>query len=372
MRKIITSGLALLLLVGMAGCSQEPEKDTSKKKVSKTESSQLQIVKPEADTPKQDVPSDEAIADDLRSSLATENQYAEITGIEMVKSLSEEGKYSATFTVQAATKYADWTYEADMKYTKYDQGWMVDDVDWKNGQYERVRLPEVDEMVEYAGDYLLSHEVYSDVWFTEYLVPMESATASFGYNTTVDDDVLEFSWNGTEHLKHADVPHVFNSLWYYEPTIDNWTLYPDNEHGSLGYHIDETGGSVVPNYSLNFSGNWRDKYRIRYTEIPIEITLSNFSWEEFDANIKWKSYDYHKDQITEDRTAFGHFIPLSADAFIPEHMESYVRNSDIIFCDGEDKYITFSFSDNRTKIWYIANGCEIYIAVDVECDLPNL
>ena len=316
----------------------------------------------------QDIPSETMILDDLVASLVKENEYTEITEIELVKSLKGDNTYTATYSVLASSKYADWEYEAKVEYTKYDQGWMVDAGDWNVGVYEQVRLPEVDDMVEYAGNYLLNHEVYSDVSFTEYIVPMQSPTLSFLYNETVDDEVLEFNWVGTEHLLHTNVSHDFVSLWRYDAQIDNWTLYPNNSSGSLGFYVGETEGETTPNFDLDFSGKWAGIWRIRSHQVPLEINIPNFSWEGFDAEITWDVYDFNKDAIVGTQTASGHFTRTDR---LPDEYALYAEQ-DCVFTDGNGGYITFYFQKKYTRIHYVAQGCGTYIYVSIKHSLPTL
>lgn len=344
MRKIIASGLALLLLVGMAGCSQEPEKDTSKKKTSKTESSQLEIVKPEADTPKQDVPSDEAIADDLRSSLATENQYAEITGIEMVKSLSEEGKYSATFTVQAATKYADWTYEADMKYTKYDQGWMVDSVNWDKADYSVSRTPNEQEMVGIANEFLVNYK-YESVQKLANITYGKLDTENFS-NT----GILNLSWSLSHSYKHGSGGAEYSSDWKYTPSEDCWVIVEDKSaENSLGDNI-RLFKTREYNVQLraDFSGIWKDL-------IGQDVTFSNV--EEDSMDVTWG--DKH-----------GQFVQIAS--------RPNIANLDLKgpwfkwYTDNNGYYLCMYFREDDTIIYIIRveeyhgyNSCTVVIAEDL-------
>ena len=360
MKKLLTSVLILLCLFAMVGCAKENGDEASKG----TSNSKTSVTEPSV----QDIPSEKMISDDLVASLVVENAYTEITDIELVKSLKGDNTYTATFSVLASSKYADWEYEAKVEYTKYDQGWMVDTVDWNEGIYEQVRLPGVDDMVEYAGTYLLNHEVYSDVSFTEYIVPMQSPTLSFSYNTSVDDEVLEFNWKGTEHLLHANVSHDFTSLWRYDSKIDNWTLYPDDSSGSLGFYVSENAGEMTPNYDLDFSGKWSDDWRIRSHQVPLEINIPNFSWEGFDAEITWDVYDFNKDAIVRTRTAAGHFTRTDR---LPDEYVLYAEQ-DCVFTDGNGGYITFYFQNNYTRIHYVAQGCETYIYVSIKHSLPTL
>lgn len=308
MKRIIASGLALLLVMGMVGCTKEPEKDTSKNKSTKTSSSQLEIIKPDDDIPKQDIPSDEVITEDLRSALAIENQYAEITQIEMIKSLSEEGKYSASFTVRAATKYADWTYEADMKYTKYDQGWIVDSVNWKNGDSTISRLPNEQEMVEIVNRSLINLDYdLQTITYDEFVI-----------DSFIETGMIRFSWVSNFTYKHASGAVGYYANWAYDYSSDDWLIVKDESTDS-GLGLYETGKWWSTVHS-NFDGIWED------------ITISNFCQDYVD--VTWGDN-------------YGHFVHVTSAT------SSYVKYDSIgmkWYEDGNGNLLCFHFTESKTTI----------------------
>ena len=91
-------------------------------------------------------PSDETIQADISASLQEYNPVFTFTGFTTEKSLSDEGHYSATLNVEAASKYADYQLSCDINYTKYDQGWIMDSSSWSVSGYEVARYPSQEEL----------------------------------------------------------------------------------------------------------------------------------------------------------------------------------------------------------------------------------
>ena len=365
MKRIIALAVIVLLLFGLFGCGGNKDDSTRKESSIKEPATEST----EDDEQVDDVPSDEIIANDLKYALSIENEFAAITETSVVKSFTEDSYYSVTLTVNASTKYADWKYEADMSYTRYDQGWMVDGVEWVSDSYELVRIPDVDVMVDYAEEYLPNHETYSDVWFTGYMVPMRSPSINFGMNNEVDANVLELSWVGEEYLKHAIREHTFNSLWQYDPEIDNWTLYPDNSHGSLGYYLSDTEGDLFPNYQLDFTGQWKS-IRMSNAELTVEFDISNFTWEAFDSAITWVDYDYIHREPAGTKERAGHFVRIDQSE-VPDELAFNLYGAHCVFSDNHGGYISFEFSLHRTRIQYVAYGDGV-VDLTIDRELPAL
>lgn len=362
MKRIALCVLVMLLMSALYGCGSDTEDGVLKEHSYQEYATEH--------TEEEAVPSESIITNDIKNALSVKNQYAEITETSIIKSLTEDSTYFVTLGVNASTKYADWTYEVSMSYTRYDQGWMLDSTEWTSESYEQVRIPDVVTMVNYAEGYLPNHETYSDVWFTEYMVPIQSPTIEFGLNSVVNADVMEFCWVGEEKLKHATKEHYFTSLWQYDPQIDNWTLYPDDTHGSLGYHLSDSEGELSPNYKLDFTGQWKNNIRIGNSVLPLEIDISNFSWLEFDAKITWEAYDYAKREPAGTKKTSGHFTRIDQSE-VPADLTFNLYGAHCIFSNNDGGYISFNFSENSTLIQYVAYGDGVlYLSVDKE--LPSL
>jgi len=238
--------------------------------------------------------------------------------------------------VFAETKYANLTYEATMDYTKYDQGWIVDNVSWIV-KTQDVRCPEIDEMTGCVKSYLSTHEYYRDDWFADSQVAMDNLTIEKSDAVNNEDFIVELNWTSIQKLKHGEKWYSFNSLWKYDDINDNWTLLPDDEDW---YHFDSKLISFSPDYTLDFSGEW--SYLNQGT-----LVIENFSWDGFDLRIAELSdpaerFEYEKkDYDFSSRTYLG-----------------------------DDSSVRFNFYEEYTEILW--HGNPYYVYARVSEDLPKL
>lgn len=352
MKKLIAVLLCFAMVMGLAACGSEEktEKDNG--------SSDVKI----EDTGK-DTPSEDLVIADLKEALLEKNEYAVLTSAETIKSLSGEGSYDITLAVSAESKYADWTYEVDLAYTKYDQGWMIDDANWTSEAFTQVRIPEVSTMVEYASEYLPSH-----VPTEEYMFPIDNAVVEYGYCSVPGQDALTFSWNTTHKGNFGTNIFPYTSYWEYNAEIDNWTLLPNPEPGSGGYYLESETLQVEPVENLDFTGSWDDHLEAYGVEIPMNITITNYSPDGFDATIQSTPYDTIEMEFMEKQTVTAHFTRVPDDYA----MELTPIPNRWMFTDGENNFLMFLYGDDSMNISYFADGTRTGICVEIETQLPTL
>lgn len=257
MKKIFLVMLCMIIVAGFVACGSN---DMPGESEAEKGNSNVQ-------TEKKDIPSDNMIRKDLEEALLAENEHAKLSDFEVVKSLTGEGSYEVTLSVTANTKYVDWTYEADMTYRKYDQGWMVDSVAWITEKYIVVSIPECESMKEQVEKWLLSSNHSS----LENLTPIENYHI---FSVEVDEyDRITFEWEKIIQYKHGNSCVGYISYWKYDPQNDSWMIEKceDSNDGILGYSIDKMYNYVEFD-AVDFSGEWES------------ITISKFSWNTFDLD----------------------------------------------------------------------------------------
>ena len=344
MKRVITMLLAITMVLAFCSCGTDEETEQ--------ESQELVVNLPDNS---RKTPSKEMVMEDISRELLAKNQYALVTAIETIKSLTDEGSYKISLNISAETKYADCTYIADLLYTEYDQGWMLDDVVWNDESYVQVRMPDRETMAEYATEYLSNHAVYSDVSFSEYLVPMFDFSMDSYTDSRTNSNVIRLRWNGKEQLRHAVQIHDCESLWEYEFEIDNWVLKPNEDQGSLGYCVDwNWGGTVVPDTSLDYSGEWHADRLSHVVTLGYftSIVISDFSWEGFSAE-----------------------IPGFRDRVSREWDSSFKRIDEdwVVFENKLGDRISFAFGEDWTEISLVLSGENIAVAEGrIAEDLPEL
>ena len=254
MKRVLALLLAFALLFGMYACGSGGEDGKGKQAVS--------VNLP--DNGKKS-PSEKMITEDVRNALASKNQHASLVGIETVKSLTNEGSYSLTLSVTAETKYADWTYEADLSYTKYDQGWMLDDVDWNAEAYQLSRLPDEEEISAQIQETLEKSDwsTWSAVGFEK--THMEIIQVHPNMSSTLAREQIGVLFDARHYLLHGVRYGRFSARWNYDAQSDCWDAVMEN--GRLAV---EAGGKRYYIMS-DISGDWE------------YITISNLETEYIDA-----------------------------------------------------------------------------------------
>lgn len=214
-------------------------------------------------------PSEEVIMEDINNELQSKNQYATITGVETVKSLTEDGSYEITLLITAETKYADWTYTAGLFYTEYDQGWILDNIAWNAEKYKLERLPDENEM---------RTQVYDSLKAAEWSVGVEQSLMeieelSITMNETLETEIIVANFTTVKRYTHGEIVDYCTANWMYNPSLDEWESI--QEDGEILVSTERAPTRIT----VNPSGNWGD------------ITISNFTIDGFDA--QWNGKEDH-------------------------------------------------------------------------------
>ncbi len=289
-------------------------------------------------------PSEKLIEEDLTKVLSAKYEHAIIENHETVKSLTGEGTYEISLSVTAKSKYADWDFEVNMHYTKYDQGWKMDSAELVSDEYTVVSAPDTETFTAYATNYLKNHNAYSSSYYMDSMFPMEQLEITYA-----DPSTLIVEWVGTEAFIHANKYVSYTSRWQYDGKIDNWTLVPDADD-YYGYCLDDVDDELVPNFNLDFSGTWSIGYG-PYT-LDDTATISNFTWDSFDLNTTHETWDIKGHyEFKEDFSLYG---------------QSFVG-----FVGPDGTYALFNFHESNTII-EINDRNKIVGQVKIECKLPDL
>lgn len=251
MKKVITVLLVLLMLCALCACDSDETKGVQ------NETNDVKI----EDTGK-NAPSEDLIMKDLKEALQKKNEFATLTGVETVKSLTDEGTYEITLAVTAETKYADWQYTVDMDYTEYDQGWMVDTIEWDNGAYELVRMPSQEEISSFAGDFLYRACITSQ--YKKELI--RESIKSLNDPATITDKITVYFETISKYM-HGAIIGSSEAVFIYDPSKDQWN--PESGENPEDFYIE--GTVIDTQVYANFDGTWGS------------ITISDFSEDGFYA-----------------------------------------------------------------------------------------
>lgn len=306
MKQLLALCFAAILLFGLCACGGESGVQNQTDAVAQTREP-TETVSDEGEK----IPSEEMIEKDVSDKLTAKNPYASLTGIETVKSLTEEGHYEITLSATAETKYADWVYEAELEYTKYDQGWMMDDIDWLQEEYTITREPTGDEIAEILNEMFPDVDALYGGW--EYAFPVETGSI---LPPRGEDEGVRFEWIRTIELMHAKYEMEVTSSWHYDPLNDNWVL---NETDSLE--------------------GLKDQYAVFFREGDPEVT-ADFTGE-------WAAAGGASSIMISDFTADGFTAELEGEV---EYFTQRSSNGSVVTYAGESHYILLGFYDDNSTI----------------------
>lgn len=372
MRKISLFIVAVLLTVSFMGCGDEAPNNTTTQPTT-APVSQLETVPnatvpttlpetepattvpttppetepttttpPETEPPVDPAPSKAMVEQDLKAALAEHNEGAKIKKQEIVKSLTEDNSYFVTLSVDAGTQYTDWQYEVDMSYTKYDQGWMLDDVRWTTKSSVLARTPNESQMAALADDIFSTHKSEK----LNKLVGIKGGKVS-GENP-LENGALSFSWSNEVVYKHGVANAKYTSEWCYDSKTDSWSIVKAKKYADTyveGLQIVETLEKVK--VTKDFTGTWS-----LLNGNP--ITISNFSANGFDA--QWEGNT-------------GKFQRMLS---VPGYYLNDAPNT-LWYTDGTN-YLGLQFYGDKTNLVI----CEIGVTVnftafaEIKAELPKL
>lgn len=212
-----------------------------------------------ADSPKQS-----QIEDDLESNLADFRSFLTLNSFEIAQSLTENRNYSATIDVVAMSEYAEFQLSADVSYTKYDQGWSMDDCTWTETSYQITNYPTESTIASWieADDSLTSHFTkYGECNSTQLT---ESGYGAFTYIQSVEDTA------GSYMTRTIDLI----SLWNYDSESDEWSWSSlDTEYGTPT--LSGVDGTWIPTFG----------------SVSQSITISNISSSNDAFDVTYNTYD---------------------------------------------------------------------------------
>ena len=269
MKKMLLWLLAITIILSLFGCSKETPVDNDAKE-------ELTTFSEEKPSNQEQIPTNALIQADIQSALAQENGYATITDLEIIKSKTGDTSYSATVSITAETKYADWIYEVDMYYTKYDQGWIMDSTVWISENYTLSRFPSNEYLTGRVNEVL---STMSDQYST--LVPVSGAIKNTGENgdtVCLENECLVYEWDVFVQLLHGDYTQHYRSYWSYAKETDSWELQEKENHDAI-----ECLEDPLNTYDVNFVGDWE------------WVRITDFSWNSI--TLSW--YDAWDEEWTE-------------------------------------------------------------------------
>ncbi len=271
MTRLLAFLLALMMCLTFTACKDKNKDDTEEKDDIHIEG-EMQFDNKKA-------PSEATILNDLGEKLLDKNEFVNLTNVTTVKSLTDDGYFSVTLEVQAASDYTDWVYEVELEYTKYDQGWMLDNASWLSEEYTIARVPTLEVITELANNVDKSEVNFGS------MLPVSNATIDT--DDTLETGILWFTWSFEEEYPHVYQTTVCTTKWSYDVLSDEWKCIPYDESSGEAKLI----YNVTPK-DVDFSGEWTGSGFVS------TIIIEDFSWDGFTVTVDGESSYY--------RSIYGH------------------------------------------------------------------
>lgn len=196
-------------------------------------------------------PNEELIRSDLESALTGYKDFLTLENYEIEKSETNDNDFFASVSIDAISTYAEYSINAEINYTKYDQGWQIDDCEWLESSYEITQYP-TEEDIENANRQYLEGKS----WGNNYVMN----------NMTCDGDTIICNGVTTEMASDfIALQHNIENLWVYNEELDEWE--PTN-----------SGQSVEEEYTIDKS------IEGTYTNDGLTVVISNVTETGFDLS----------------------------------------------------------------------------------------
>ena len=252
-------------------------------------------------------PSKNLIQTDIENVLIEKNPYAEITSTETIKSMSSDAGYEIDLKLLAQTQYADWEYEIHLLYRNYEQGWMLDNLNWNNESYIITHMPDVETITSAANNLEAPVALYDQA------IPIENG--SLDCSQTNETETVILTWSKLSKLLHGEKSTTYSSKWAYDPYTDSWCFSEFSDENVIIQN-----STTIP-YEVDLSGSWTDVD-------SNSIEISDFSWDGFRVTMNGKTSTFSK---------------------IPGHPYSN-EESFGWFSNGEERYIQIGLGKEKTTI----------------------
>ena len=287
MKKIITILLIVLMLLPMASCGSKR-------------------------------PDDEEILNSIRMEHFGRDMV--ITDFQILLSFSEDKEYSATVSFNEQKKYSETEYEFYVYFTRYDQGWAMDDYDCTVLGTRMTYVPDDEFMSEMVKEVLPDAQINTD-------------------NFYVGDDYFTYENKYSEDYKYCTAEVVEEYRWDYDSNYDEWI--PETLSDTYAY---TDKNELYTPKDIDLSGDYVYEYSyatFTTAKRTITVSIENFSWEEFDA--EWGDYDFSFDGYS------GHFVNSSE----PPYSGAFdIYGNECVFVSEDNEHkMEFDFGEDDITVY---------------------
>lgn len=225
-------------------------------------------------------PDKATLEEDLSSSLADYKGFLSLGSYEIERSMTEDSNYTATIDIvaEAASGCAEYRLTADVSYTKYDQGWSLDDCELTEEGYEIIEFPSEVEVPDWdslagEGTKIMTKSISVEVYDEEDGVVVHKEPY---------EDIQE---------QYEEYGNTF-SYWNYRNDSDTWE---NCDNMSIG----PSSECIKFELTQSIAGTWRT-----YTPTDSTAIISNVTNTSFDLYLPYYQASYHLEQDPDKLSRF--------------------------------------------------------------------
>lgn len=174
-------------------------------------------------------PKEEQIQQDLNTEIVNYRPFLTVDSYTIERSLTEEDTYSATITVTATSKYAQFDMQAEVDYVKFDQGWDMTDCMWSEQGYTIVEYPDTATMNELVNS---NEELLTQKLDAQTCTEVSGSGESLRCTGTIDREMNPYL------IQKGEV----TTTWYYDVQNDSWIMSEDEVEADIQYQLQNAEG----------------------------------------------------------------------------------------------------------------------------------
>ena len=206
-------------------------------------------------------PSNKQILEDLSKNFEYDYDFInKFDEIEIELSTTGKNIYIAEVNATAKAKYADFTWEVKVEYSKYDQGWKMEECEWGDYEYKQTRYPSEKEIKEIISEINIPTYSKSNITYEEGIIK---------YSFEYDVDWSKYAYGSTTSVV----------LLKYIATYDRWE-YQTSESKNNNFILSK---KLEGKYKLVDPGT-KETYGY--------VTIQNVTNTSFDLSVESKYCDF--------------------------------------------------------------------------------
>lgn len=266
MKRALPLILVFVLCLSLCACGGSSNVSETTETISKTPTPEASIAT---------APENQMILADLQNSLRQNHMDAygyEVTmhDFSVVKSKTEDDLYTAELSVLAESQFAEFSYIANVEYTKYDQGWLMDSCTWELSNHTVTKYPD-----ETLRTSLLSAQGLADLDDVEFITEGNTIICRGSMNKD-----LNVYLDIKSEIQAVWTYDLYSNSWILEDSLDEKCTFAFNERLEGEHNLEKMYGSGTMTISNVYDRGFDLQITTdRYTTETFSVWVDSESWD---------------------------------------------------------------------------------------------